>query len=32
MAVTLKSRITMIWRSVLPPEIGITVAPSASAP
>jgi hypothetical protein len=32
MAVTPKSFITMIWRSVLPPEMGMTVAPSASAP
>ena len=29
MAVTPKSFITMIWRSVLPPEMGMTVAPSA---
>jgi hypothetical protein len=32
MAVTPKSRSTMIWRSVLPPEMGITVAPRVSAP
>ena len=31
-AVTPKSCSTMSWRSVLPPEIGMTVAPSASAP
>ena len=31
-AVTPKSRISMIWRSVLPPETGITAAPIASAP
>jgi hypothetical protein len=32
MAVTAKSWSTMICRSVLPPEMGMTVAPSASAP
>jgi hypothetical protein len=31
-AVTPKSFITMICRSVFPPEMGITVAPRASAP
>jgi hypothetical protein len=32
MAVAPKSFITMICRSVLPPEIGITAAPMPSAP
>ena len=32
MAVVPKSRITIICRSEFPPEIGITVAPRASAP
>ena len=27
-----KSCISMIWRLVLPPEIGMTVAPTRSAP
>ena len=32
MVVGLKSSISCTWRSVMPPEIGITVQPSFSAP